>query len=67
MAADKQYQPDDHLTRVQLAKVLGTTTRTLDRWAATGEGPPRVRLPGGRVRYRWGDVQEWLRERREGG
>jgi predicted DNA-binding transcriptional regulator AlpA len=67
MAEDRQYRPDDHLTRVELAKVLGTTTRTLDRWAQTGEGPPRVRLPGGRIRYRWGDVLVWLAARREGG
>jgi hypothetical protein len=32
---------------------------------ADGTGPPATVLPGGRRRWRWGDVQQWLRTRRE--
>jgi excisionase family DNA binding protein len=55
------------LSRKELAAALGVSTRTVDRWIRDGEGPPATLLPGGRRRWRWGDVQAWLRERREGG
>ncbi len=55
------------LSKVELAQALSVSTRTIDRWLADGTGPPYVRLPRGRLRWRWGDVQAWLAERREGG
>jgi excisionase family DNA binding protein len=55
------------LSRKELAAALGVSTRTVDRWIREGTGPPATLLPGGRRRWRWGDVQAWLRERREGG
>jgi predicted DNA-binding transcriptional regulator AlpA len=68
--ADMERQPhhdDDMLSRVELATALNISTRTVDRWIAEGTGPPYVRLPRGTLRWRWGDVQAWLAERREGG
>jgi len=63
-----QYRDEDHLSRVELAKVLHLSTKTLDRYRQTGEGPAFVTLPGGRIRYRWGDVRRWLEARtRDGG
>ena len=63
-----QYRDEDHLSRVELAKVLHLSTKTLDRYRQGGEGPPFVTLPGGRIRYRWGDVRRWLEARtRDGG
>ena len=61
----QQHHPDDMLTKVQLGKALNVSTRTIDRWIAEGSGPPFIRLPRGRLRWRWGDVQAWLAERRE--
>ncbi len=58
---------DDMLSRVELADALGISTRTVDRWIAEGTGPPYVRLPGGTLRWRWGDVREWLRDHRVDG
>jgi excisionase family DNA binding protein len=55
------------LSRKELAAALGVSTRTVDRWIRDGEGPPATLLPGGRRRWRWGDVEAWLRQRREGG
>lgn len=55
---------DDMLSRVELAAALHVSTRTVDRWIAEGTGPPYVRLPRGTLRWRWGDVQAWLAERR---
>jgi predicted DNA-binding transcriptional regulator AlpA len=66
--ADMERQPyrdDDMLTRVQLAAALNLSVRTVDRWIAEGTGPPYLRLPRGTLRWRWGDVQTWLAERRE--
>jgi excisionase family DNA binding protein len=62
-----QRHDDDMLTRVQLAEALNISSRTIDRWIREGTGPPYVRFPGGTLRWRWGDVQEWLREHRVDG
>lgn len=35
---------------------------TLQKWRATGEGPPYVKL-GRLCRYRWEDVEAWLKTR----
>jgi predicted DNA-binding transcriptional regulator AlpA len=53
------------LSRKELAAVLTVSARTVDRWIRDGTGPPATVLPSGRRRWRWGDVQTWLRERRE--
>jgi predicted DNA-binding transcriptional regulator AlpA len=63
--ARQERNSDDMLTKVQLGQALNVSTRTIDRWIAEGAGPPYVRLPRGRLRWRWGDVQAWLAERRE--
>ena len=55
------------LSRKELAAALEVSTRTVDRWIHDQTGPPATLLPGGRRRWRWGDVQVWLRQRREGG
>ena len=54
------------LSRKELAAALNVSTRTVDRWIREGTGPPATLLPSGRRRWRWGDVQKWLRQRREG-
>ncbi len=60
----ESYRDDDMLSRVQLAAALNVSTRTIDKWIAEGTAPPYTRLPGGMLRWRWGDVLEWLRQRR---
>jgi helix-turn-helix protein len=37
--------------------------RTAQRWRATGDGPPFVRLGRRRVVYRVADIERWLTER----
>jgi len=49
----------DFLTRQQLADELGTSVRTLDRWHARREGPPRI-SHGKLVLYRRSAVRSWL-------
>jgi excisionase family DNA binding protein len=54
---------DELLTAAELAKELKVSRRTLQRWRVAGTGPPFVRA-GRSPRYRWADVQRWLRETR---
>ncbi len=53
--------PDAYFTRVGLAKRLGITVRTLDRWHVLRSGPPRTVL-GRTILYRKEAVMEWLEE-----
>ena len=46
------YSDDDMLNRVELARAVRVSVRTVDRWIAEGTGPPYVRLPGGTLRWR---------------
>jgi predicted DNA-binding transcriptional regulator AlpA len=62
----QERHDDDMLTRVQPAEALNISSRTIDRWIREGTGPPFIRLSRGTLRWRWGDVQAWLAERREG-
>ncbi len=66
-----QHQPeapglaqDALLTTEQVSVLLAIPSRTLTSWRSTGRfsGPPFVRL-GGTVRYRRGDVDEWVAAR----
>ena len=53
------------LTTRELADRLGVSTRTVERWRASGDGPPFLRLTrGGPVRYPVADVEAWERARR---
>ena len=51
---------DEMLTAAELAAELKVSRRTLARWRTEGTGPPFVRVQRS-PRYRWGDVQAWLR------
>jgi predicted site-specific integrase-resolvase len=55
------------LTEQQLADRLQVALKTVQRWRTDGTGPP-VYWAGDRPRYRWSEVEEWLkRPRREQG
>lgn len=49
---------DEH----DLASYLGITVATLRAWRFQKRGPPFLKL-GHLVRYRWEDVQEWIKSR----
>lgn len=44
----------------QLAEALNVTTKTLERWRMTGDGPPYIRVSRKVVRYRLSDVESFL-------
>ena len=43
------------------ARILRVSPDTLDRWARRGLGPPRIKLPGGLIRYSRTALVEFLR------
>jgi hypothetical protein len=55
--------PDALLFSPETAYLAATSIRTLEAWRARGGGPPYVQI-GRSIRYRRGDVLEWLAERR---
>ena len=55
---------DGFLRRNELAAQLGLSPRTIDRWHALRQGPPRVRL-GRTVFYSINSVREWLRTKEQ--
>lgn len=54
-----------YLSERQLATLWQTSTRTLQRWRASGKGPPFLRL-GGAIRYRRTDIEAFETAARSG-
>lgn len=54
------------ITSGEVARRLGVTTSTVSAWARQGLISPAVRTAGGRLRFRWSQVQAQLRERGTG-
>jgi predicted DNA-binding transcriptional regulator AlpA len=56
---------DEHdrlLTAEDLASFLEVPIKTLYAWRYRGEGPVGFRV-GRHIRYRWRDVERWIRDR----
>ena len=49
----------------EVAEYLDVSTQTLYNWRNLGTGPKSSRI-GGRVRYRWTDVDAWVDARAKG-
>jgi predicted DNA-binding transcriptional regulator AlpA len=54
---------DTYLTENEFCYRYDVASRTLQRWRATGEGPPYVRLGARRVGYLRTDIEAWMRGR----
>ena len=48
------------LSRREAAQLIGTSEKTLQRWAARGEGPPRLKFGRRMTRYQLGVLRRWL-------
>lgn len=58
---NSEQTPDiELLDRKAVARLLGISTRTLDRYHRAGSGPPRI-LIGRTARYRANTIVDWLR------
>lgn len=55
---------DDYISRDELARQLGKSVRTLDRWYTMRIGPPRTKV-GKSVLYRKASVVKWLEQHEE--
>lgn len=53
-------------SRREVAEFLGVPPATLAQWAHRGIGPEYVRL-GRHAKYRWSNVESWLRNQERGG
>jgi len=57
---DMEYE--NRLATVEeLADYLGVPIATLYQWRYRREGPPGFRV-GRHVRYRWGDIEQWIED-----
>ncbi|HEX2403295.1 MAG TPA: helix-turn-helix domain-containing protein [Acidimicrobiia bacterium] len=57
---------DDRLLTIEeLGAYLAVPTATLYNWRYLGKGPPGFRV-GRHVRYRWRDIETWIRDRLAG-
>ena len=55
-------EDDRLLTAEDLANFLDVPIKTLYAWRYRGEGPIGFRV-GRHIRYRWTDVEQWIRDR----
>lgn len=68
--SDPQVKPltplvlEGYLRREELAQQFGLSPRTIDRWEALRQGPPRVCV-GRTVLFNIQSVREWLRSREQ--
>ena len=52
--------PEELLSTEELVKFTGLTKRFWESRRMSGDSPPFIRLSARAVRYRWGDVEQWL-------
>ena len=60
LGASLPPDPDVLLAPVQVTAVMGATRKTLERWRVKGGYIPFVKI-GSLVRYRAGDVRDYIR------
>jgi excisionase family DNA binding protein len=53
------------LTAREVADLLGVSSETVLRWTRRGD-LPAIKLPGGAIRYREPDIEQWLAARSTG-
>lgn len=56
----ERHEPDGLLTTAEVARLLGVSPATLERWRAAGRGPRYFRY-GRTVRYRYADLEAFVR------
>lgn len=67
--SDDHHAPDGRelLRSVEVAQLLGVSTRVLEVWRTIGRGPHFARLTARCVRYRRADVTAWVESRIQSG
>jgi excisionase family DNA binding protein len=52
------------ITAQEVADILGVSRKTVYRYAEAKTFPIPIKLPGGAYRFRRGELEDWLEERR---
>lgn len=60
----KQIALEGYLGRNELARLLGVSARTIDRWHSLRNGPPRIAI-GRTILYNLDSVRTWLQCRED--
>ena len=55
--------PTPLLTEIEAAEYLQLTRRALQAWRCQGKGPKFVKISARAVRYRQGDLEQWVEDR----
>ena len=58
-----KIDPDVLLNERRAAALLGVTVRALQAWRHRGGGPPYFRIGARTIRYRRGNIMDWLQSR----
>jgi predicted DNA-binding transcriptional regulator AlpA len=64
MTARKPVSDEPLISMADVASRLGVPLKTFRHWRAHNRAPLGYPL-GGRVQFRWSEVEAWLQERRE--
>ena len=71
MSNTRQYDPLEDLSAMmhpkETALMLGLSTRTLEKWRLDNRGPRYIRIGTRIVRYRRGDILEFIEAGENGG
>ena len=60
----KQFpHPDQLLSTIDLVKYTGLSRRFWEGRRFSGDSPPYLSISNRSVRYRWGDVWDWLQQK----
>ena len=64
MTARRPVSDEPLMPLADVAARLGVPVKTFRRWREHGRAPLGYRL-GGRISYRWSEVEAWLQQQRE--
>lgn len=63
MIRNAENPRNSFITTTQLAKICQADPKSVRTWVERKQGPPHLLTPGRHLRFRVGDVAEWLAKR----
>lgn len=62
--AEKHLNPNRLMDETEAAELLCYSVRALQNWRYRGGGPKFIKISARSVRYAYGDVMDWIDQRR---